>query len=66
MTRQQRLHDLLQAIADWRGATGACRLRARRNAMAAIREWRTFHLIPERLAFEASVRANKQRGRMAA
>ncbi len=66
MTRQQRLHDLLHAIADWRGARGTARLRARRNAMAAIREFRTFHLIPEKSAFERAVAASKQRGRMAA
>ncbi len=66
MTRAQRLSDLLSAIADWRGATGACRLRARRNAMAQIREFRTFHLIPEKSALERAVTASKQRGRMAA
>ena len=57
---------MLQAIADWQRADGADRLRARRNAMAQIAEFRLYHLIPERLAFEASVRASKQRGRMAA
>ncbi len=66
MTRQQRLHDLLQAIADWRGARGSARLRARRNAMAQIGEFRRFHLEPERAAFEAAVAASKQHTRRAA
>ncbi len=66
MTRQQRLHDLLQAIADWRGARGTARLRARRNAMAQIREWRTLVVAPERAEFERAVAISKQRGRMAA
>ncbi len=66
MTRQQRLRDLLSAIETWRHESGRDRLRARRNAMAMLAEFKAYHLIPERLAFEASVRANKQRGRRAA
>lgn len=65
MTRQQRLADTLCAIRSWHGATGPARLRARRDAVAAVAEFKRYHLAPERAAFEAAV-ASKQRGRIAA
>lgn len=61
MTRQQRHHDMLVAIEAFWDASGRDRLRARRNAQAALREWRMLHTIPERAAFERAVIASKQR-----
>lgn len=64
--RQQRLRDLLQSVADWQRASGRDRLRARRNAMAAIQEWKALVAKPERAAFKAAVIKSKQRHREAA
>lgn len=66
MSRAQRLADLLADIAAWREARGTARLRPRRNAMAAISDWKRIHARPERAAFERAVARAKQRGRMAA
>ena len=61
MSRAQRLRDLLSAICEWQRASGFDRLCARRNAAAAIREFRHFHLDPERAAFTAAVAAAQYR-----
>ena len=66
MTRQQRLADLLTAIADYRAAAPQHRHRTRRNALAMLGEWRTLIERPERAAFAAAVaRAKRQRRRAA-
>ena len=66
MTRQQRLRDLLAAIAAYRAAAPADRHRTRRNALSALAEWRTLIERPERAAFAAAVaRAKRQRRRAA-
>ena len=66
MTRQQRLRDLLAAIAAYRAAAPADRHRTRRNALGALAEWRTLVERPERAAFAAAVARAKQQHRRAA
>lgn len=64
--RRQRLAELLAAIAEYQAATGPDRVRARRNAQHDLREFRTFHTVPERAAFERAVEASKHHRRIAA
>lgn len=61
MTRQQRLADLLTAIADYRAAAPQHRHRTRRNALAMLGEWRTLIERPERAAFQRAVAVAQQR-----
>ena len=63
--RAHLLRDLLAAVAEWSHATGTERDFWRTTALNRIAEFRRLHLIPERAAFEASVRRNHQHRRAA-
>lgn len=59
LIRMQRLDTMLEAIGDFWASTGRERVRCRRFARLAISDFRQWHLIPERRAFEAAVARNK-------
>jgi hypothetical protein len=59
--RDTRLRDLLAEIEEWKRASGADRDYYRRLALHDVAEFKRLYLVPERRAFEAAVRASKQR-----
>jgi hypothetical protein len=63
--RAQLLRDMLAAIEEHRHATGADRDYWRGIALDHIAEFRRRYLIPERAAFEAAVKRNRQPRRAA-
>jgi hypothetical protein len=58
--RAARLRDLLASVEEYRRASGPDRTWWRRDARHRLAEWRRLHQAPERVAFDAAVRRNKQ------
>lgn len=59
LIRMKRLEIMLEAIGEWRRSTCIERDYWRSAARVAIAEFKTRHLIPERLAFETAVARRK-------
>lgn len=61
LVRDQRLRDMLAAIAEFWRASGPDRTYWRSQGAFLIREWRRIYEHPERAAFQAAVAASKRR-----
>lgn len=59
--RAQRLNEMLEAVTEWRAATGESRDFWRWRAQAALADFKLYHLKPEAASFEAAVARSQGR-----